>query len=138
LDETGQQKKGLHTAGVARQYGGCAGQVANAVNVVYCTYAGWRGHAQVGALYLPKGWTTDPERCERVGVGPPRRGVQDQPQLAVDLLTDLDTAGVLPPWVTADEVLRPRPRPAGLLRGPRHRLRARGPMLVPHHPDLPP
>ncbi|MGH3984375.1 MAG: hypothetical protein ACRDST_17250 [Pseudonocardiaceae bacterium] len=42
-------REGEHTAGVARQYVGCAGQVANAVNIVYCTYAGSRGHAQVGA-----------------------------------------------------------------------------------------
>lgn len=55
LDETGQEKKGDHTAGVKRQYVGCAGQVANAINVVYCTYATPRGHAHVGArLYLPK------------------------------------------------------------------------------------
>jgi len=55
LDETGQQKKGTHTAGVARQYVGCTGQVANAVNVVYCTYASSRGHAHVGArLHLPQ------------------------------------------------------------------------------------
>jgi SRSO17 transposase len=55
LDETGQEKKGEHTAGVKRQYVGCAGQVANAINVVYCTYATPRGHAHVGArLYLPK------------------------------------------------------------------------------------
>jgi SRSO17 transposase len=54
LDETGQEKKGEHTVGVARQYVGCAGQVANAVNLVYCTYASARGHAHVGTrLYLP-------------------------------------------------------------------------------------
>jgi SRSO17 transposase len=104
LDETGQQKKGTHTAGVARQYVGCAGQVANAVNIVYCTYASSRGHAQVGArLYLPKDWTTDPERCAQAGVG---HDVvfATKPQLGVELLTELNTAGVLPPWVTADEV----------------------------------
>jgi SRSO17 transposase len=49
LDETGQEKKGTRTCGVKPQYVGCAGQVANAVNIVYCTYASGRGHAQVGA-----------------------------------------------------------------------------------------
>lgn len=63
LDETGQQKKGGHTAGVKPQYVGCAGQVANAINIVYCTYASRRGHAQVDArLYLPEEWASDPER----------------------------------------------------------------------------
>ncbi len=55
LDETGQEKKVTATAGAKRQYVGCAGRVANAVNIVYCTYAPSRGHAQVGArLYVPK------------------------------------------------------------------------------------
>jgi hypothetical protein len=33
LDETGQAKKGEHTAGVKRQYVGWPGQVANAINI---------------------------------------------------------------------------------------------------------
>ncbi len=38
-----------------RQYVGCAGQVANAINIVYCIYASSREHGQVGArAYLPK------------------------------------------------------------------------------------
>ena len=104
LDESGQEKKGECTAGVKRQYVGCAGRVANAVNVVYCTYAGPGGHAQVGArLYLPKEWAGDPERRERAGV-PEGVVFKTKPQLAVDILTDLEGAGALPPWVTADEV----------------------------------
>ncbi len=104
LDETGQQKKGEHTAGVKRQYVGCAGQVANAVNIVYCTYAGSCGHAQVGArIYLPHEWANDPRRRQRAGVDE-TVVFKTKPQLAVDILTDLHTAGVLPPWVTGDEV----------------------------------
>jgi SRSO17 transposase len=104
LDESGQEKKGVHTAGVKRQYVGCAGRVSNAINVVYCTYAGPRGHAIVGARpYLPQDWADDPERRARAGV-PPEVMFKTKPQLAIDLLTDLDGAGVLPPWVTADEV----------------------------------
>ena len=34
LDETGQQKTGSATAGVKRQYMGCAGRVANGINTV--------------------------------------------------------------------------------------------------------
>jgi SRSO17 transposase len=34
LDETGQQKTGAATAGVKRQYMGCAGRVANGINLV--------------------------------------------------------------------------------------------------------
>ena len=34
LDETGQEKQGEMTAGVKRQYMGCAGRVANGINTV--------------------------------------------------------------------------------------------------------
>ena len=37
LDESGQEKAGEHTAGVKRQYLGCAGRVANGINVVYAS-----------------------------------------------------------------------------------------------------
>ena len=104
LGETGQEKKGEHTAGVKRQYVGCAGRVANAVNVVYCSYASARGHAQAGArLYLPEEWAEDPARRKRAGV-PPEVEFKTKPQLALDILTDLHAAGVLPPWATGDEV----------------------------------
>jgi SRSO17 transposase len=39
VDESGQEKAGGHTAGVKRQYLGCAGRVANGINVVYASYA---------------------------------------------------------------------------------------------------
>src|SRR5215472_19282792 len=38
LDESGQEKACEHTAGVKRQYLGCAGRVANGINVVYADY----------------------------------------------------------------------------------------------------
>ncbi len=87
LDETGQEKKGTHTAAVARQYAGCAGRVTTAVTAVCCTYASSRGHAQVGTRpYLPREWTSDPARCARAGVGEDIV-FQTKPQLGIDLLT---------------------------------------------------
>ena len=38
LDETGQEKQGSATAGVKRQYMGCAGRVANGINTVHLSY----------------------------------------------------------------------------------------------------
>jgi SRSO17 transposase len=104
LDESGQEKKGESTAGVKRQYAGCAGRVSNAVNVVYATLATSRGHALVGARpYLPREWAEDPDRRANAGV-PEHVVFKTKPALAVDLLTDLHTAGLLPPWATGDEV----------------------------------
>src|SRR5262249_56910331 len=38
VDETGQEKAGAATAGVKRQYLGCAGKVANGINTVHLSY----------------------------------------------------------------------------------------------------
>jgi len=104
FDESAQEKKGIMTAGVKRQYAGCAGKVTNAVNVVYCTYATARGHAIVGARpYLPREWIDDPERRQRAGIDEAVT-FATKPQLALDLLRDLQAAGKAPPWATGDEV----------------------------------
>jgi len=104
LDESGQEKTGEHTAGVKRQYVGCAGRVSNAVNVVYATLATGRGHALVGARpYLPREWADDAQRRSRAKV-PEDLAFKTKPQLAADILTGLHTAGLLPPWATGDEV----------------------------------
>jgi SRSO17 transposase len=63
LDESGQEKAGEHTAGVKRQYLGCAGRVANGINVVYASYVAPAGHAVIEArLHVPKNWAEDRER----------------------------------------------------------------------------
>jgi len=50
LDETGQEKHGTSTAGVKRQYMGCAGRVANGINTVHLSYVReGTGHALIGA-----------------------------------------------------------------------------------------
>jgi SRSO17 transposase len=104
LDESGQEKKGESTCGVKRQYVGCAGRVSNAINVVYATLATVRGHALAGARpYLPREWAEDPNRRAKAAV-PEHVVFKTKPALAVDILTDLHTAGLLPPWATSDEV----------------------------------
>jgi SRSO17 transposase len=50
LDETSQEKQGSTTAGVKRQYMGCAGRVANGINTVHLAYVREKtGHALAGA-----------------------------------------------------------------------------------------
>jgi SRSO17 transposase len=104
LDESGQEKKGVATVGVKRQYVGCAGRVSNAINVVYCSYATPGGHALTGALpYLPKEWADDLERRRTAGV-PDDVEFATKPELGRRLLADLHADGLLPPWATGDEV----------------------------------
>jgi SRSO17 transposase len=78
LDESGDEKTGTHTAGVKRQYVGCAGKVANAVNFVNATYSTHRGHALVGSrLYIPAEHLADDQVRAETGI-PGLAGLQDQ------------------------------------------------------------
>lgn len=104
LDESGQEKQGQATAGVQRQYMGCAGRIANGVNTVYCSYATPAAHALVGArIYVPAGQLDDPDRRAALGIG---KDVEftTKPQLAIELLTAMVTDGTMPPWCAGDEV----------------------------------
>lgn len=66
VDETGDVKKGTQSVGVQRQYSGTAGRIENSQVAVYLTYAAPRGHALIDrALYLPKSWTEDSDRCNQ-------------------------------------------------------------------------
>jgi SRSO17 transposase len=54
---------------VQRQYTGTAGRVENAQVAVYLVYASETGHAMIDrALYLPKGWIEDRDRCWAAGI----------------------------------------------------------------------
>jgi len=65
VDETGDLKKGIHSVGVQRQYTGTAGRIENSQVAVFLAYAAPRGHALIDrALYLPKSWVADPDRCQ--------------------------------------------------------------------------
>jgi SRSO17 transposase len=104
LDETGFLKKGQQSAGVARQYSGTAGRVENCQIGVFLAYASVHGHALLDrALYLPKAWTDDRDRCEHAGV-PAEQRFATKPQLAHQLLQRAFDAGVPAAWVTGDSV----------------------------------
>jgi len=104
IDESGQLKKGERTAGVKRQYVGCAGRVENAINVVYASYGVPAGHALAAArLYLPAEWAADLPRRRAAGV-PDEVEFKTKPALAIEMLTALAGQGISPPWAAADEV----------------------------------
>lgn len=104
LDETGFLKKGMRSAGVARQYTGTAGRIENAQVGVFLAYASRHGTAFLDrALYLPKEWTDDPERREKAGI-PEGTAFATKPQQARQMLERAFKAGVPSAWVTGDEV----------------------------------
>ncbi|WP_033255927.1 IS701 family transposase [Kitasatospora phosalacinea] len=70
VDDTGFLKKGVRSAGVQRQYSGTAGRTENCQVGVFLAYSGKLGRTLIDrALYLPKSWTGDRERCRAAGIG---------------------------------------------------------------------
>jgi SRSO17 transposase len=103
-DETGFVKKGSCSAGVQRQYTGTAGRIENTQVGVFVAYVSPRGRALIDrALYLPRSWAGDPDRCRAAGV-PPGTVFASKPALARQMLARALEAGVPAAWVTADEV----------------------------------
>lgn len=88
LDDTTLPKKGKHSVGVARQYCGALGKVANCQSIVSWHYVGKRDNhfPLLGELYLPKSWCEDNERLTEAGVPKRRQGFQKKWQIALDLL----------------------------------------------------
>jgi SRSO17 transposase len=118
VDETGDVKKGVHSVGVQRQYTGTAGRIENAQVAVYLTYAAPRGHALIDrALYLPKSWATDPQRCRNAGIPNNRRSFATKPTLAAALVARAVAAKVPAAWVAGDEVYGADPRLRAAIRG---------------------
>jgi SRSO17 transposase len=104
LDESGAEKTGSHTAGVKRQYVGCAGKVANAVNFVNATYSTPSGHALVGSrLYVPAEQLADEQVRAAMGI-PNGLPFKTKPELGMELLAECVTAGVQLSWCAADAV----------------------------------
>jgi len=103
-DETGFPKQGKKSVGVARQYCGTLGKVANCQVGVFLAYVSPRGHALVdGALFMPHAWLDDPERCRAAGV-PEGVGYHTKSELALAQLRRVRQVGHLRgAWVTADE-----------------------------------
>jgi SRSO17 transposase len=105
LDETGQQKHGAATAGVKRQYMGCAGRVANGINTVHLSYVRDKtGHALVGARqWIPAEQVSDPVRSLATGL-PPDLRFRTKGELAIDVLEDAWADGLCLDFACGDEV----------------------------------
>jgi SRSO17 transposase len=104
IDETGFLKQGKVSCGVGRQYTGSAGKIANCQIGVFAAYASRQGHAFIDRqLYLPKDWTSRPERLAAAHV-PAEIGFATKPQIAARMIDRAIAAGVPFAWVTGDSV----------------------------------
>jgi hypothetical protein len=105
IDETGQEKQGEATAGVKRQYMGCAGRVANGFNTVHLSYVrDQTGHALAGARqWIPQEHIEDPVKSLVMGL-PLNLAFRTKGQLAIDICTDAYADGLRFDFICGDEV----------------------------------
>jgi SRSO17 transposase len=105
LDETGQEKQGSLTAGVKRQYMGCAGRVANGINTVHLAYVREKtGHALAGARqWIPAEDIKDPVKSLVTGL-PLGLRFRTKGELAIGILADSYADGLAFDFVCGDEV----------------------------------
>ena len=100
--DTGFDKKGRSSAGVARQYTGTGGKITNCQVPVTCHYAertlAWPVATR---LYLPEGWAADEERRKRAHV-PKALPFQTKAKIALALLDEANRCGVKHACVTGD------------------------------------
>jgi len=105
VDETGFVKKGTKSVGVAAQYTGTAGKIANSQIGVFLANAN-RSRAVLldQELYLHADWEKDPNRCQEAEVPEERRKTIPKPTLARQMLERAFAHGIKAAWVTGDTV----------------------------------
>jgi SRSO17 transposase len=97
IDDTGLPKQGQHSVGVQHQYCGQLGKKANCQVAVTVHYVSPNGHFPTALrLYLPRSWTSSPERMDRVGVPEEFRGEMTKGQIALELLDQVRGEKLLP------------------------------------------
>ena len=102
LDETSFPKSGTHSVGVARQYCGALGKVANCqVAVTAALWTGQRAWPMGALLYLPQEWASDPPRRTTVQI-PSAVEFYEKWRLALTLVRRTRAAGVTLTAVVAD------------------------------------
>ena len=101
LDGTSFPKQGPHSVGVARQYCGALGKIANCqVAVTAALWTGARAWMVGASLYLPEAWLT-PEARQRARV-PRTTTFQPKWRLALTLLRQVRASGVTVTAVLGD------------------------------------
>ena len=105
LDGSDFPKQGRKSVGVARQYCGRLGKVANCQAGMFLAYVSPLGRALVDkGLYLPESWTSDKDRCEAAGVPEDRQGYRSKTELALEMVGRAQERGHLKAgWVAADD-----------------------------------
>ena len=106
VDGSGFPKQGTHSVGVAPQYCGALGKMANCQQGVFAAYVTRKGYTFLDRrLYMPEEWFDDaPAPLRRRSGVPPALPFQTEPRLALEMVRGLVERAVVPfAWVVADE-----------------------------------
>ena len=103
IDDTALPKKGSHSVGVAAQYASALGKTANCQTLVSATLASGEVPVMVGMrLFLPESWASDSVRMARARVPADRQTFRSKPEIAINEVDRVRTAGVRFGCVLAD------------------------------------
>ena len=105
VDGSDFPKQGVKSVGVARQYCGRLGKVANCQAGMFLAYVSPLGRALVDkGLYLPESWTSDQDRCSAAGVPGESQDYRSKTELALELLERaLERGHLQAGWVAGDD-----------------------------------
>ena len=106
LDGSDHPKQGTESVGVARQYCGQLGKIANCQAGVYVAYVSQKGYTLLDhRLYLPEIWLSPEYADKRAKTGVPQEVIfKTKPQLGLDMLSTIRAANSLPSrWLACDE-----------------------------------
>jgi SRSO17 transposase len=113
VDGSGFPKQGKFSVGVARQYCGNQGKIANCQQGVFAAYHSSKGTTFLDCrLYMPQHWFDDEHAPLRARCGvPPDLPFTTEPQLALEMVRSLAQRGQVPfQWVLGDETYGGVPR----------------------------
>jgi SRSO17 transposase len=103
IDESGFEKKGSHSVGVARQWNGRLGKVDNCqVGVFAALGRGDRAALIDARLFLPKEWVDSPERCKKADIPTEHQVYRSKIELALEMVRHARANGVGFEWVGMD------------------------------------
>lgn len=103
IDESGWEKKGEKSVGVAPQYCGNVGKVSNSQVAVFAALSNGDFASLVDAeLFLPESWCNNAARCKEAGIPKESRIFKPKWEIGIDIITRQKSLGVKFDYVGAD------------------------------------
>jgi SRSO17 transposase len=112
IDESSSVKQGTESVGVASQYCGSVGKIANGQVGVYLGYASRKGYSLIeGRLFMPEKWFEEEHAEQREGCGVPEDLVfKTKPEIGLEMFKNAIKRGkLLFSWLAADALYGDRP-----------------------------